>query len=84
MDTLRHLTLQNQTLVLDGKHFIDCTFQNCTLRYSGGSVILERTHLRGCRYVFFGQAQTTVRLLQEVGLMPSNPLEWMDLTNPVH
>ena len=43
MDTLRHTAFQNETVVLDGKHFIDCTLKNCTLEYSGGPVILERT-----------------------------------------
>ncbi len=63
MDTFRNLTLEIKTVTLDGKHFIDCTFSNCTLEYSGGPVTLERTHLRRCHYVFFGKAQMTVRLL---------------------
>ena len=84
MDTLRHAAFQDETVVLDGKHFIDCTLQNCTLEYSGGPVILERTHLRGCQYVFFGQAQSTVRLLQEVRLMPFEPLNWVEMSDHVH
>ena len=84
MDTFRNLTLESETVALDGKHFIDCIFSNCILEYSGGSVILEQTHLRGCHYVFFGQAQMTVRLLQNIGLMPFAAHAWEELGELVH
>ena len=84
MDTLRHLTFQNETVPLDEKHFVDCTLYNCILEYRGGPVILERTHLRGCQYVFFGQAQMTIRLLQNVGLMPFDVHAWAELDQLVH
>ena len=71
------MTFENETVVIDGKHLIDCTLLNCTLEYSGGPVILERTELRGCHYVFRGQAQRTVALLKALGLNAKrNSLSW--------
>ena len=61
--------------MIDRRHFIDCTLLNCTLEYSGGPVILERTQLSGCRYVFFEQAGMTVQLVQTLGLMFSGDCE---------
>ena len=60
MNILWNTTFENETVVIDGKHLVDCTLLNCTLEYSGGPVILERTELRGCHYVFRDQAQMTV------------------------
>ncbi len=84
MDYIRREHYQDETVSLDGKHFSDCTFQNCSLEYSGGPVVLERTSLRGCQYVFFEQAQMTVRLLQGIGLMPFNVVEWAEFSELVH
>ncbi len=47
MEVLQHMTFRDETVILDDRHFLDCTLQNCTMEYSGGPVILERTHLRG-------------------------------------
>ena len=54
---------------MDGKSFVDCILHDCVLEYSGGSLVLERTQLTGCRYVFFGGARGTVHFLQSVGLL---------------
>ena len=47
MESLQHMTFRDETVILDDRHFLDCTLQNCTMEYSGGLIILERTHLRG-------------------------------------
>ncbi len=84
MNILQHKAFENDTVVLDGKHFVDCTFQSCTLEYSGGPVVFERTHLSRCNYLFFAEAQSTVRFLQELGLMPFDPSQWAEMTGLVH
>ncbi len=77
MNVLWNTTFENETVVIDGKHLIDCTLLNCSLDYSGGSVILERTELRGCHYIFRDQAQRTVRPPEALGLNAKrNSLSW--------
>ena len=81
---ISHRTFQNATVRLDDTTFADCTFIACTLEYEGGPVAFERTTMRRCRYVFFGEARRTVHFCQEVGLMPWNASEWSELPELVH
>ena len=60
---------RDEAVLLDGKHFVDCSMQNCEIVYGGGVVILERTWISGCQYVFGGQAGRTVDLLKALGLL---------------
>ena len=59
----------DEDVSLDEKHFKDCTLINCTLSYDGGRLILERTRITGCNYLFGAAAQRTVSLLQTVGVL---------------
>ena len=76
MEIVRGKTLDSVSVVIDETTFVDCTLVDCILEYSGGPVAFKRTQMRGCRYVFFGQARATVHFLQSVGLMDYHPLEW--------
>jgi hypothetical protein len=76
--------IENETIEIDGKRFVDCVLSNCVLEYSGGPVIFDRTRMRGCRYVFFGEARRTVQFLQGTGLMPWIPTEWAEVSEHVH
>jgi hypothetical protein len=60
---------ENQHLVLDDGVFINCTFRNCSLEYSGGDVHVQNCQGEGCQLVWRGPAQRTVILLQALGLM---------------
>lgn len=60
---------ENQHLVLDDGVFINCTFRNCSLEYSGGDVYVQNCQGDGCQLVWRGAAQRTVFLLQALGLM---------------
>ena len=84
LDHIRQKSFYEETVRLDGRHFGDCTFHNCVVEYSGGSVVMERNYLHDCRYIFFEQAQMTVPLRQGLGLMSLNPAEWVDLPDQVH
>ena len=75
MEVIQGKTLHNGSLQIDDCTFVDCTFINCTLEYSGRPVHFERTQLRGCRYIFFGQAKCTVQFLQCTGLL-LDPSDW--------
>ncbi len=83
MEVIEGLTITGESLVIDGKRFIDCTLIDCTLEYRGEAVSFERTHMRGCRHVFFGQARRTLHYLQGVGLMPHNPFDWGEFSDTV-
>lgn len=81
MQIISGLTIENTTVVLDGKHFVDCTFTDCVLEYSGQKVIIETTNFKACRFLFIGEAGRTVELLQllemmsmENDLVPETPL----------
>ena len=84
MEIVQGKTLESVSIVIDGTMFVDCTMVDCILEYSGGPVTFERTQMRGCRYVFFGQARATVHFLQNVGLMDQHPFEWAEFPVLVH
>ena len=84
MEIINGLIIENQSIAIDDKHFIDCTLVNCILEYSGTNVAFESTQLRGCRYVFHGRARQTLQFLQGVGLMAFNPQEWGEFAETVN
>lgn len=63
-------TIENQTVVMDGKHFIDCSIVNCVLEYSGQALVMESTQFSGCSFRFKGEAALTLNFLQCFGLTP--------------
>ena len=77
-------TIEGQVLAIDDKEFIDCTLVDCVLEYSGRPVSFTRTHMRGCRYVFFGSARSTVHFLQGVGLLSNAPGEWSEFPDTIN
>jgi hypothetical protein len=64
MEVISGLTIKDECVAIDDKHFIDCTLINCILEYSGSDVAFDATRIRGCRYVFFGRARQTLQFLQ--------------------
>ena len=43
-------TFKNRIIFLDGKHYIDCTFENCTLRWNGGVYTLSNAIFIGLKW----------------------------------
>ena len=84
MEIFTNCTFRFRTLSADDTDFVDCVLEDCVLEYSGKSIIFERTHLRRCRYVFFGPAKATVRFLQETELLPCDPMTWAECSDLVH
>ena len=84
MELIQGITLTDELVTLDEKHFIDCLLVNCLLRYSGQDVIFERTVFRGCRHVFYGNARSTVHYLQNVGLMENGLGDWREFAEAVN
>ncbi len=73
MNRYESKTFENQHVVLDDGVFINCTFKNCSLEYSGGDVYVQNCQGEGCQLVWRGAAQRTVFLLQGLGLMAPPP-----------
>ena len=57
----------NERVVLDGKHFEDCTFDTCTLVYGGGRPPnFVRCDFAAPRFVFEDAAQNTIQLMSAI------------------
>ncbi len=74
MNRYENKTFESQHVVLDEGVFINCTFRNCSLEYSGGDVYVQNCQGEGCQLVWRGAAQRTVILLQGLGLMTPPPV----------
>jgi hypothetical protein len=73
MNRHENKVFENQHLILDEGVFVNCTFKNCSLEYSGGDVYVQNCQGEGCQLVWRGPAQRTVMLLQGLGLMVPPP-----------
>ncbi len=82
---IKGITFRDESILLDGRHFIDCNFTDCTLEYGGGSVILERTAIHSCKHMLFGYARQTAKYMRTVGLC-DDPLadQWAEYAGPVN
>jgi hypothetical protein len=67
-------TLEGKHVVLDDGVFIDCTFKNCSLEYSGGDTYVQNCRGDNCQLVWRDAAQRTVGLLQGLGLFAPSPV----------
>lgn len=47
MERIENQTLRNEAVSVDGKQFVACVFDNCTLSYAGGEVPV----FNNCRFV---------------------------------
>ncbi|MEF8796295.1 MAG: hypothetical protein V5A48_07580 [Salinivenus sp.] len=56
-----------ERIVLDGKHFEDCRFENCDLVYKGGvPPNFVRSEFAAPRFVFEDAAQSTVQFMSAI------------------
>ena len=65
---------KNDTLVIDGKSYMGCTFENCKLSYDGGKFIIAESHKNGS-VGFTSNNDVVVRtiiLLKSMGLLEEN------------
>jgi hypothetical protein len=57
----------SERIVLDGKHFEDCSFDTCTLVYRGGvPPNFVRCDFAAPRFVFEEAAQSTIQLMSAI------------------
>jgi hypothetical protein len=67
-------SFEDQDVILDEGIFIDCTFKNCSLEYSGGDTYVQNCHGENCQLVWRDAAQRTVNMLQGLGLIAQSPV----------
>lgn len=65
---------ENRHVALDEGVFIDCSFKNCSLEYSGGDTYVQNCQGDNCQFVWRDAAQRTVGLLQGLGLIGQSPV----------
>ena len=59
-------TFKNETVPIDGTHFIDSNFVGCTLIYGGGDWGWSGCKFEGCAFNFQGAADRTAKLIKHV------------------
>lgn len=71
MEEIRKQVIENETLLMDGKNFIECTITNCTLIFSGGDYAWTDTEFDMCILQFVGEAARTISFLGYFGKLDS-------------
>jgi hypothetical protein len=66
---------RNATIRLDDQEFHKCVFDQCTIVYAGGPVVLKDNVFTDCKYAFEGAAARTIYFLQSMGLSASASLD---------
>jgi hypothetical protein len=76
LEPVQDLRFKDETVDLDGKRFMSCSFDGCTLNYSGGDVEFgPGCSAENCRPIFSGPARRTLLLLRTLGLLAFDPDE---------
>ena len=73
MDEVRDKVYRRETVRLDGKLFLNCTFEDCLLCYGGERCEWEDTRFENCRVVLDGPADNTMQVLQGLGFKVTLP-----------
>jgi hypothetical protein len=70
MEIITNKTFTGQTVVMDDKNYIGCTFVKCHIVYAGGDFSWVNSQFEECSTSFTGQAAKTIAFLQNVGVLP--------------
>jgi hypothetical protein len=75
MECIKDKAFRGETVRLDGKLFLRCSFNDCLLTYGGDRCEWETTSFNNCRVVLDGTANNTVQVLKGLGftLTPPTP-----------
>jgi hypothetical protein len=73
MEEVKGKVYRRETVRLDGKLFLNCSFEDCVLYYGGQPCEWEETRFANCRVVLDEAANNTVQVLQGLGfkILPS-------------
>jgi hypothetical protein len=73
MDRIEHKTFTSEIVRLDGKLFVNCSFEDCVLDFGGGLCEWEETRFANCRIRLDGAASDTALVLQALGFSINPP-----------
>ena len=87
MEVVYNQTFVDDTIVLDGRNFVNCTFINCLLIFAGGHFEWTNPTRVNCRWKIAGDALETTRFMAMIatldpaslpvlptdGIMPDSP-----------
>ena len=65
----------NSTVIVDGKHFVNCEYIDCTLYYSGDDYEITSSDFKNCKVTLGGPAQRAVKFVQQFGVKFDQPQE---------
>jgi len=75
MDVIENKTENGATIVIDGKSFVNCVLDNCTLVYHGNQEVgLVNTVIKNCNIQLLGNAGHVAQTLRAMGWKA--PHEW--------
>lgn len=73
MQTLENKVVSRETIFLDDKHFVNCSFTECTLVYAGGDVAFSgTTSITDCQFALTGPADRTAIFMGTFGMNPAS------------
>jgi hypothetical protein len=67
MEEVKGKVYRQETVRLDGKLFLNCSFDDCLLCYGGDRGEWEHTRFANCRVLLDGPANNTIQVLQGLG-----------------
>jgi hypothetical protein len=75
VEEIKDKVFRRETVGVDGKLFLRCSFEDCLLMYGGEKCEWETTSFNNCRVVLDGAANNTVQVLKGLGftLTPPGP-----------
>lgn len=73
METIVGKSFKNQTVVMDDKNYVQCTFTQCEIVYTGGDFSWVNAQFQDCKITITGNAGKTLAFMQQVGILQPAP-----------
>ena len=70
MQSVENVKQNGGVVVMDGKFFLNCHFENCTLLFTGEDFGWSGTRFEGCTITLDGSARRTIAFLKHFGMFP--------------
>lgn len=69
METIFGKNFKNQTVVMDERNYVQCTFTNCEIVYTGGDFAWVNSRFDHCKITITGNASKTLAFMHQVGIL---------------
>ncbi|HUJ14627.1 MAG TPA: hypothetical protein VL284_12645 [Thermoanaerobaculia bacterium] len=70
METIIGKSFNKQTVVMDDRNYVNCTFTECEIVYSGGDFSWVTSLFENCKVTVTGHAGKTMAFLHHIGILP--------------